>query len=85
MRSTPSLRNSSEPTNPDLSHFPLRIFFTSPVTIECSVSGNILRANTIDADGAHLQELQSRANSKTQTKNFAMSFSFWCRKAHTVS
>jgi hypothetical protein len=47
MRSTPSPRNCSERTNPDLFHFPLGNFLTSPVIIVSSVSANRLRANTI--------------------------------------
>jgi hypothetical protein len=45
MRSTPSPRNCSERTNPDLFHFPLGNFLTSPVIIVSSVSANRLRAN----------------------------------------
>jgi hypothetical protein len=45
MRSTSSLRNWSETTNPDLFHFPAGNFLTSSVFIVYSVSGNRLRAN----------------------------------------
>jgi hypothetical protein len=45
MRSNPSLHNSSEPTNPDLSHFPLGNFLTYSLIIVSSVSGNSLQAH----------------------------------------
>ena len=47
MRSTPSLRNCSQPTPlPDLFHFPIGKFLTCSVFIVSSVSGNSLRGNT---------------------------------------
>jgi hypothetical protein len=58
MRSTPSPRNCSVRTNPDLFHFPLGNFLTSPVIIVSSVSANRLRANN-QSPKSH-----SKANSK---------------------